>query len=385
MTALAGHLGIVLERTRLYSTLRESEARYRMVVNNVREIIFQTDMYGIFTFLNPAWSKMTGYTIDETLGDHNFNYIPEEAQEANFIVATQLLQGEKDYHRYQTHYRRKDGSTVPVEIHVQFMKDEDGNPFGIAGTITDISERIRAEKQSLELELKIRTVETLKGFLSGISHDLRTPLSIMNTSLYLLRRKLAEGSAEMRYVNTLNQQVNHLARAVQDMLDISHLDDEMVEFNFIRVNLNGLIRDVLLSMEGAIQAKQHQVAFQPDPNMQFVVVDQVMIGRVVQNLLSNAINYTPAGGTITLRTRFSATEATMEVQDTGIGIEQDELPLIFDRFYKVDKARPAGESGTGLGLSIAKKIIEAHHGTIDVTSTPGQGSTFRVSLPVTST
>lgn len=382
MIALGEQVSLALERSKFYMAILESEKRYRLVVDNVREVIFQTDLSGAFTFLNPAWTMITGYTIEESLNNHHFIYIPEEAQESNFVAVTHLLQGEKDYSRYQTQYRRKDGSIVPVEAHVQLMTDNTGNTIGVAGSITDISERVKAEKQALELELKIRTVENLKGFLTGISHDLKTPLSVMSTSLFLLQRKLKPEAGELRYVNTLNEQVEYLTRALQDMLDMSRLDDELVEFDFLRVNLNGLIRDVLVGMEADIQAKQHRLEFLADPGTHVVFVDQVMIGRVIKNLMSNAINYTPDGGVITVRTQFTNSSAIMEFQDTGIGIEPEDLPYIFDRFYKADKARTTGKNGTGLGLSIVKRIVEAHHGQVDVTSIPGQGSTFRVSLPL---
>ncbi len=381
MIGVAEQVNLALERSKLYNAMRESETRYRLVVDNVREIIFQTDISGIFTFLNPAWTQITGYTVEESLNDHHFNYIPQADQENNFIAVTELLQGEKGYSRYQTHYRCKDGSTVPVEVHVQLLTDKDGNPVGMAGSITDISERIQAEKQALELELKIRTVDTLKGFLTGVSHDLKTPLSVMSTSLYLLRRKLEAGSKEMRHVETLTEQVEYLTRAFQDMLDMSKLDDDLVEFDFLRINLNSLIGDVLVNMEGDIQAKQHNLEFLNDPREHVIYVDQVMIGRVIKNLLSNAINYTPDGGIITVRTHITDSLAVMEVQDNGIGIEPEDLPHIFDRFFKADRARTTGKNGTGLGLSIVKKIVESHRGEIEVFSTPGQGSIFRVSLP----
>lgn len=382
MIAVAEQVNLALERSKMYNAMRESETRYRLVVDNVREVIFQTDISGMFTFLNPAWTNMTGYTLEESLNNHHFNYIPEENQESNFIAVTELLQGEKGYSRYQTQYRHKDGSIVPVEVHVQLMTDREGIPTGMAGSITDISERIQAEKQALELELKIRTVETLKGFLTGVSHDLKTPLSVMSTSLYLLKRKLEAGSKEMHHVDTLTEQVEYLTRAFQDMLDMSKLDDELVEFDFLRVNLNSLIGDVLMNMEGDIQAKQHRLVFLADPQPHTIVVDQVMVGRAIKNLLSNAINYTTDNGTITVRTQFTDSLAVTEIEDTGIGIEPEDLPHIFDRFFKADKARTTGKNGTGLGLPIVKKIVEAHHGEIEVFSTPGQGSIFRVTLPL---
>ncbi|MBL8119052.1 MAG: HAMP domain-containing histidine kinase, partial [Anaerolineae bacterium] len=196
--------------------------------------------------------------------------------------------------------------------------------------------------------------------------------------------KLPQLADETRYLNTLDEQVAHLTRTLQDMLDMSHLDDDIVEFNFRRLNLNGLVRDVLTGLKSEADEKRHSMIFIADPDAKQIMADQVMMGRVITHLIQNAIFYTPAGGSITVRTSYRDDRVILQVQDNGIGIDASEIPNIFDRFYKIDQARPVQNSGTGLGLSIVKKIVEAHNGTIHVISTPGKGSTFSVSLPTSS-
>jgi signal transduction histidine kinase len=253
--------------------------------------------------------------------------------------------------------------------------------IGITGTVIDISERIQAEKQALDLMLKARTVEMLKGFLTGVSHDLRTPLSVMNTSLYLLRRKI--GDEDNRYLDALETQTTHMQRVVEDMLDMSKLDDEVAELTPIRLDLNGLIRDLLVTLQNSATTKNQHLIFQAMDGNSFIMADQFMLGKVINNVVKNAILYTPDSGNIHIQTTQTQ-EATVQIiiQDSGIGIDAETLPHIFERFYKANDARPSGQGGTGLGLSIAHKIVEMHGGTIDVQSIPGEGSTFIITLPI---
>lgn len=384
MVSLSEHISIAIERARLYTVVRESREKYRAVVDNIHEGIFQLDMNGYCTFANYAWATMSGYTFKEVIGKKWTAFIPPDEATINIEVTRGLVKGEYRDRRYQTAYLRKDGARVPAEVHIQLVQDDLQKPLGFIGTVHDITDQVAAEQREMELKLKARTVEALKHFLSGVSHDLRTPLSVINTTAYLLRRKLPQLADETRYLNTLDEQVAHLTRTLQDMLDMSHLDDDIVEFNFRRLNLNGLVRDVLTGLKSEADEKRHSMIFIADPDTKQIMADQVMMGRVITHLIQNAIFYTPSGGSITVRTSYRDDRVILQVQDNGIGIDASEIPNIFDRFYKIDQARPVQNSGTGLGLSIVKKIVEAHNGTIHVISTPGKGSTFSVSLPTSS-
>ncbi|MEZ4670897.1 MAG: HAMP domain-containing sensor histidine kinase [Anaerolineae bacterium] len=284
--------------------------------------------------------------------------------------------------RYRTMVNRPVGLPIPVEIHMQAVHDEVGREMFFAGTLADITEKLEQEKQATELVLKARTVEALKGFLNGVSHDLRTPLSTVITTCYLLRRRLEGNTALLGYINRLEEQVNILIRSVEDMLEMSHLDEDMVEFAFIKVNVNTLIRDVMVGLKTVAYGHHQNLNFEPFSQPLFVMADQLMLGKVVRNLVQNALYYTPSGGTITVQTTQSEGWITITVKDTGIGIASADLSQIFDRFYKADKARTGGTTGTGLGLPIVKKIVEIHNGIVEVSSEVGRGSSFKVRLPM---
>ncbi len=383
MIALSEHVSIAVERAQLYTAVVESNQKYEMVVNNVHEVIFQLDLNGIITFLNNSWGQLTGHTLQNSIGKHFSKFIPLEGRESAKQLADLFLHPTQNGVHGQIIIARHDQTRIPIEIHIQQVYSVTGEAMGIGGTLTDISERVQAEQQALDLMLKMRTVEMLKGFLTGVSHDLRTPLSIMNTSLYLLRHKLGEEEADNRYINALEKQTAHMQRVVEDMLDMSKLDDDVAELTPIRIDINGLVRDLLVTLQNSANAKNQQILFTPTDGNPFIMADQFMLGKVITNVVKNAIQYTGEAGHIyidTLQTPESAVKII--IKDSGIGIDANTLPHIFERFYKANEARPSGQSGTGLGLSIARRIVEMHGGSIEAESTVGVGSIFTITLPI---
>ncbi len=220
----------------------------------------------------------------------------------------------------------------------------------------------------------------LQHFISNASHDLRTPLTTIKTLLYVLP-KLSDVEKRQRHMTALETQVEHLEMLLEAMLNMSRLD-KTIDFAFELIDLNTLVADVIERNEPLARQKQHDMTFTGDPTIPTVEADKVQLGRAISNIINNAVHYTPNQGMITIRTHWLDHHAVVEVQDTGLGIGTDDLPRIFERFYRVDEARGTVRGGAGLGLSIAKRIIEAHHGKIEVESILGEGSLFRIVLPV---
>jgi len=382
MIALSEQVSIAIERARLYTSLRESKEQYQNVIDSVREVIFQTDARGCWSFLNPAWIEITGFSITESLGQPTLDIVHPDDRPLTAGQYRLLVKGETPFSRYETRILTKDGGTRWVEVHARPTAYVQGQMLGLSGTLTDITERKRSEQQAAELLAQSRTVDALRRFLNNVSHDLRTPLSVMNTSLYLLRRKFADPDTAVRHLNVLEEQVSHLTRIVEDLVEMSRLEDRVVEFEFIPVHLGNLVRDVMISYETIAQNKRLTIRRECDPGLPRIRADQVWLGRLVHNLLTNAVQYTPNGGTIHLRTSSNGDGVLLEVQDTGIGISPEDLPFIFDRFYRADAARPSTKGGAGLGLAIVRKVVDAHGGRVEVESVVGEGSTFRVWFPV---
>ncbi|MEO8613005.1 MAG: PAS domain S-box protein [Chloroflexota bacterium] len=382
MIALSEQISIAVERARLYTSLRESTEQYQNVLSSVREVIFQVNERSQWSFLNAAWVELTGYSVEASLGQPILDILHPDDREITIRQYRPLVKHEIPFSRYETRIITQEGSPRWIEVHARPTANAQGETVGLSGTLTDISERKRSEQQAAELLAQSHTMEALRRFLDNVSHDLRTPLSVITTSLYLMRRKLAEPETAIRHLDILEEQVSHLARIVEDVVEISRLEDQIVEFEFIPLYIGNLVRDVLVSYETIAQDKEITLTHQADPDLPVIQADQMWIGRMMRNLIDNAIQYTPNGGTITLKTGQQDDGILLTIQDNGIGIGPEDIPHIFDRFYRADSARPTTKGGTGLGLAIVRKVVDMHGGRINVQSVPAQGSTFTVWLPI---
>jgi PAS domain S-box-containing protein len=252
----------------------------------------------------------------------------------------------------------------------------------VCDNIINAMERQKAEGQRVELEVEKHRAEFLKRFIADISHDLKTPLAVITSNLYLIER-LTDPEKQQDKLDTIKRQTARLDRLIQDILMISRLDN-LPELMPERVNINELIQNILSEFHSPIETKHLDMALDLDSSLPLTFVDVDSVNRALVNLVENAINYTMVGGAITIRSRQETNRILVEVTDTGMGIADDDLPHIFDRFYRTDKARSTLSSGSGLGLAIVSKVMEMHNGRIEVESALGEGSTFRVALPISS-
>jgi signal transduction histidine kinase len=249
-------------------------------------------------------------------------------------------------------------------------------------TIGHLCVQQRVKENLLEERLKAalhkEKVELLTSFISTLSHDLKNPLTVIKTNLYLMER-LNDPAREKAKLQVIKEQTSRLEKLIEDVLTMSRLEHG-TQFSFEPVDLNTLLDEARQKIETEAVKKNLVVRLDRTASLPMVNVIKGELHRAVVNLLENAVNYTPPGGSITLRTRMNDTGVAVEVIDTGIGIGKDDLPYIFDRFYRADAARTSGSGGTGLGLAIVKKIVEMHDGAIEVESRPGEGSCFRITL-----
>ncbi len=230
-----------------------------------------------------------------------------------------------------------------------------------------------------------------RDFIANISHELRTPLA----SVRLLAETLEEAidtdpEQAQAFVEKIENEVYHLSALVSELLELSRIESGKTAMNIEPIEAESLVREVMARM--LPQAQRHRVALRTEieQGKTLVAADSKQIARVLVNLLHNAIKFTPSGGAVTIGTHphSGGTAQSFFVRDTGAGIPPEDLPRIFERFYKVNRARSKtdfngpGGGGSGLGLAIARHVVEAHSGRIKAESAPGQGSTFTFTLPV---
>jgi signal transduction histidine kinase len=252
---------------------------------------------------------------------------------------------------------------------------------------TLIQENARLLEVTRQQNEDLKKLDKLKSeFIANVSHELRTPLNSMNIVLSNIRRGIAGNFTEFpeklqQYLGMIERNTENLRHIVDDLLDIFKLSDDGFSLHMTSCSLKTLLESEITTI--APQAEAHSVHLELHtgelPPME---LDELRIRQVVRNLVANAIKFTPPDGRIGVTASSDGTSVNVQVADSGIGIEQKNLEIIFDRFVQVEEKVAGKPKGTGLGLAISKRIIDLHHGSIRAESIPGKGSTFIVTLPL---
>jgi PAS domain S-box-containing protein len=354
--------------------LQEERERYRDLFNaGFETLVVHKD--GVVLDVNPAAEEMFGYTRQELLGRHILDFVLPESRD---VVSQHYSTGSAEM--YEARCERQDGSVIWVEIR--------GKPHQYRGqtvrvaTVRDITQKREVEAQKLELTIEREKVRVLQRFIGDMSHDLRTPLSVMKTASYLIHRLSNQPEKMLPQVETLENQINHLQALFDDLLSMSRLDRaDTSEYQFRWMSPVDLVEDVVEEQNKLALRKNITLTFQAEQPLSAVLLDENEFRRMLKHLIMNGVNYTHEGGQVQVRLCQREAWVCLEVSDNGPGIPSLDLPLIFERFYRGDKARSKETGGTGIGLSIVKKIVEAHNGQIEATSEQGKGATFCVRLP----
>lgn len=360
---------LVDERT---NALRRANEQLELVLNNTANALAFADPKGDMLVTNPAFRA----TFQEH-GSQSIEFIlwALNSEEQIALVGEALLK--VIYDSEQQHVEAQiisaDGQTRDVDlmlIPVPVNMAEAGNSRnGVLLSGHDITQ--------------LKDIERFKArFVADAVHDLATPISGLSNRLYLLQRtpeKLTD------HVRALEYQVEHLRNLLDDLRTLSLLDRRQMPPNLKLCRLNEMVQRVFDTYEPVAMGKGQTLTLYTAPTLPDVLIDARQIERVLVNLVSNAVNYTPTGGAIHIETKVEDQSVVFSVVDQGIGISSADLPRIFDRFYRTDTARVTVSTGTGLGLAITKEIVEMHGGSIRVASEPGQGSTFAVWLPLPAT
>lgn len=360
-----------VEQMKLQSlALSESEQRYRSLMDASSEAIMIFDE-GRLLDANSAFERVFGYGLNDALGRPAVDFVPREE---HILLQKRLSQQSSE--PFETTALRKDKQTLPVEMVCRVHQYKGGGAQVLL--VRDLTEH---KGFSLEKE----RVAVLRRFISDASHDLRTPLTNLKTSTYLLKRLGSDPEKQKHHLEVIEKQTTRLERLLADLLMMSRLDAAATgEFQFGFTDLNEFVAEIIEKHQALAALRNHTINFEPDPSVKPILLDRTKIPIAIGNLLINAYNYTSPGGEIAIRTFTQNQQVGLSVQDNGIGIEPEDLEHVFDSFFRADKARGADTGGAGLGLAISKRIIEAHHGTIQVQSTPNVGSTFTVTFPIIS-
>lgn len=375
-------LGNVFERQEVERQLLASEEKYRSAVDNLTEVIFQTDEKSFLTFLNPAWSDITGYALEESLGRNLMDYIyPEDRIEMDELY--ELLMDQKiDFCRQTLRLSIKDGETRWIEIYARVTLDLFNQIEGISGTLNDVTDRKRAEEALIQAKEQAEQASLAKAqFLSTMSHEIRTPMNavIGISNLLLKNNPRPDQQTNLSLLKFSGENLLHL---LNDILDFSKIEAGKVAFEEVDFNLKILLSGIKHSLgTKATEDKNLKLRMRLREEMPDMLVgDPTRLSQVLNNLVGNAIKFTEEGSVTLSVDVLKKTEEAVKlrfcVSDTGIGIPKDKLEHIFDSFSQASSDTTRKYGGTGLGLTITKKLLELQGSHIQVESEIGRGSKF---------
>ena len=372
----------------------------RNIVNSATGVaIIGTDEVGRVTLFNPGAQRLLGYQRDEALGQLTTMFHSEEglARKARELGVgndfTEVVHAMTAPEAAGTDIRflRKDGEERTHSMTLTRTIDDRGQVTGYVSTSEDITERVQAQQalvEALETERqaveRLREVDQLKDtFVSSVSHELRTPItSIMGYLEMLDEGEFGElNGQQANAVRRVSGNSRRLLSLIDDLLTLSRVQDDGLGLTDRAFDLREIVRSGHDVVAPAWVTRDLAVSLELPADPVPVVADKAMLERVVVNLVSNAVKFTPEGGRVGVRMSAAQGSAVIEVRDTGIGIPVQEQDRLFSRFFRSSTAQKRAIPGSGLGLSIARAIVEAHGGTIEVDSVPDVGTTFRVCLP----
>ncbi len=341
--------------------LSQEKNKVETIISYMTDGVLAFDTEGETIHINPAAVSMLRLSENDKLTFDRF--VTENSVD---ISLPELI--------YLEHYKtiERDITTPYAVLKAYFapFKMENEKIAGVVVVLQDVTEAHAVENMRRE-------------FVANVSHELRTPLTtIRGYAETLIDSDLSEDpDMAKHFLSVMNREVDRMTRIVKDLLTLSRLDKETLEKSKTFFSMDELLSDVVSRMKINAKEKGHTITYSPTNNMPQILADRDRIEQVIVNIISNSIKYTPDGGSIEIFAGYMYKEIYIKVKDNGIGIPKKDLPRIFERFYRVDKARSRDKGGTGLGLAIAKEIIELHGGTIEINSVYGKGTEVIIKLP----
>ena len=349
-----------------HENLIQEKNRLSSVLSYMSDGVIATNRLGQITMINSTAQRL-------------LNLDRETATQMSIL---DILDGENPYtysellsKTPEIHLSRRDANDEFVTLRVNFalIRKESGFISGLVAVLHDATEQ---EKEERERRL----------FVSNVSHELRTPLTSVKSYLEALDDGALNEEIAPNFIKVSLDETNRMMRMISDLLALSRIDNKSTQLNVEMTNFTAFMTYILnrfgqIKSQETNPGKSYEIIRDYPVNSIWVEIDTDKMTQVIDNILNNAIKYSPDGGTITVSMKTTDTQLIVSISDQGLGIPKKDLPLIFDRFYRVDKARSRAQGGTGLGLSIAKEIVKQHNGFIWAKSEYGKGSTFTIVLP----
>ena len=340
------------------SEVNRQKKQIETILLHMTDGIIAFDMEGKIIHINPAAKSLLGLNDKDNTFEKIFKKLNMDINIEKIVYLENWTSSEQ----------RKNIGNKYVNMLFAPFQDENDKPAGVITVIQDITEHVKLDNMR-------------KEFVADVSHELKTPItSIMGYADTLIEGEY-DDETRSKFLSVISTEARRMARLVTDLLTLSRYDNKKVETDVTSFDLGDLVKRCLEKLKFEIEKKGHNVECFVTASVPPIVADKYGIERVVLNILSNAIKYTPDNGTIKVYVGFVYNDAYIKVIDNGIGIPESDLTRIFERFYRVDKARSRELGGTGLGLSIAKEILDKNKGSIDIKSKVGKGTEVVIRIP----
>lgn len=344
-----------------YATIEEERRKLSSVLSNMSDGVIATDNSGSITLMNEAAGRLIGNNPEEVIGDFLLDVLQLEGK---IIDITDLQDSGSMIIDFSD-----DDNPFLIRANFSTVLDDEEEITGFITVISDVTEQEKIEQER-------------RDFVSNVSHELRTPLTTMKSYL----EALTDGAWEdkdiaPKFLSVAQGETDRMIRMVNDLLQLSKMDSDELPMHKERSEFASFFHHVIDRFE--MNSPEKIKLVREIPNVQsYVWMDKDKMTQILDNIISNAIKYSPEGGLIRLKLEVKRHYLLVSIKDQGMGIAYDKLEKIFERFYRADKARARKFGGTGLGLAITKELVEAHHGTIWAKSKEGEGTTILFTLPL---
>ena len=370
-------------RKRAERRLRESEERFRILIETSASIVWTASPGGEFTGLQLGWTAFTGQTEDEYAG-FGWQQAIHRDDRAEVLVLWQHAVTERRPYETEHRLHRADGEWRIMEARGVPLMDDDGQVREWVGSHTDITERKRAEEELSSAKEAAEAANRAKSqFLANMSHELRTPLSAIIGYSEMLEEEISDAGDPgglLPDMAKVKSNARHLLGLINDVLDLSKIESGKMEVYAEDFDPAQLVQDVAATAQALVDKRGNTLAVELAPDLGRMHQDMTKLRQMLLNLLSNAAKFTERGN-ITLAASRVGGEVLFRVSDTGIGMTAEQLDKLFQRFQQADASTTRRFGGTGLGLSITKAFSSMLGGTVAVDSMPGRGTSFTVRLP----
>lgn len=365
ITNITNNLNDLSEVIRLtQENLEQESKRLHSILSYMTDGVLATNRRGQIIMINDMAKRQLGVEMDDALNQNILELlkIEEEYELRDLITQSPEL---------MIYSQNVNGEYISLRVRFALIRRESGFISGLVAVLHDTTEQ---EKEERERRL----------FVSNVSHELRTPLTSVRSYLEALDEGALTEPVAPDFIKVSLDETNRMMRMVTDLLHLSRIDNETSHLDVELINFTAFITFILNrfdKMRSQDDEKKYELVRDYPINSVWIEIDTDKMTQVIDNILNNAIKYSPDGGKITVSMKTTDDQMILSISDQGLGIPKQDLPKIFDRFYRVDRARSRAQGGTGLGLAIAKEIIKQHKGFIWAKSEYGKGSTFTIVLP----